>query len=386
MVVSLDDITGSTDMLATPNSMTSPAFSTNGSDASSTPRGRNHRSSSANSDRFSPQTIPPPFAKHEPIARASSSSSSLGMPAHLRPPSINLDLPENNSHTFRSMYEGGTPLGSPWNLGTPMGLWKATTGEAFNSTAAEDMFFEEILKSGHMFSPRGWMTPLGGSSSGGGVGTPGPVPGTVIATVLSSPKSNSLPISGQPPSPSSSSASGSVPIKQKLKASSPHHLASQAKHGAPSDPLPSSSSSPSSSTSSSPAPFTSLPWAQQQQMMMPPPPSPSHATLSPTSRAMNILLPLLHRHQQTIVSKLSESHDRVPLQMLPYFKFLNDAAQRSRASLTLTPSLSPSPRPPHAVPLAPPAAPSLQIVNESIDRKIPEDLLYSSLCLPDHSS
>jgi hypothetical protein len=53
---------------------------------------------------------------------------------------------------------------------------------------------------------------------------------------------------------------------------------------------------------------------------------------SPTSRAMNMLLPLLRHHQQTMAAKAAASggdtSDVVPLQMLPYFRFLNEAAQR----------------------------------------------------------
>lgn len=272
MVVTLDEITGHPEILTSPHPIGSPAFSTDQCSDTSTPRD-NLRSTSVNSNRSEKQL------KQESTARTTSKSST-GMPAHLRPPSINLDLPDTSQHgSYHSIFDSSTPLGSPsfGGLGTPLGLWKSAYGDTFSNTAVEDSFFEEILKSGNMFSPRGFLTPHASSQSS-------------YATVESSPKGNSH-------SSQLSPSSGSVPIKQKLKATSPHYNPHQSKN------IPSPSES----------------------QRMPPPPSPQ---LSPTSRAMNILLPLLQRHQQTIVSQLGESHDRVPLQMLPYFKFLNESAQR----------------------------------------------------------
>lgn len=280
MVVTLDEITGQPEILSSPQTLGSPAFSNDHCSDTSTPR-NNGRSTSVNSNRSEKQMMqdPTPKPASKPVCR---------MPAHLRPPSINLDLPDTSQQGgYQSIFDNST-LGSPsfgGGLGTPLGLWKSSYGD----TAMEDSFFEEILKSGNMFSPRGFLTPHAASA-----------PQSSITTVDTSPKEypgTSIGIGTH--QIQLSPTSGSVPIKQKLKASSPHYHHNQQSK---------STQSPSESS-----------------QRMPPPASPQ---LSPTSRAMNILLPLLHRHQQTIVSQLGESHDRVPLQMLPYFKFLNESAQR----------------------------------------------------------
>lgn len=57
----------------------------------------------------------------------------------------------------------------------------------------------------------------------------------------------------------------------------------------------------------------------------------SQRSLSPTSRALAKLQQLLKEisnHKESKIRKLIKSTDTVPLQMLPYFGFLHEVAQR----------------------------------------------------------
>ncbi len=59
--------------------------------------------------------------------------------------------------------------------------------------------------------------------------------------------------------------------------------------------------------------------------------STSQRSLSPTSRALAKLQQLLKEisnHKESKIRKLIKSTDTVPLQMLPYFGFLHEVAQR----------------------------------------------------------
>lgn len=306
MVVTLDEITGHPELLSTPHSSVgSPAFSTDHFSDTSTPRA-NTRASSTTAHHSEKQTWQPVDNTINICRSSSSGSSKVGMPAHLRPPSINLGLPETNQQP--DYHQSGTPLGSPcFGAGTPLGLWRSTVVDSFNSTL-DDNFFDDILKSGQLFSPRGFMTPSSAALAAHVASTTGaplsPKTAPPSLQLHTSPSSNS-----SNPVPSPAHSTGSVPIKQKLKATSPRYNPSQ-----------SSGFSPSGTESSS------------SSQRMPPPSSP---LISRTEKAMNILLPLLHRHQSMVSSQFGEAHDRVPLQMLPYFKFLNEAAQRS--SLPSTP-------------------------------------------------
>mmetsp|Transcript_3885 Transcript_3885/g.6081 ORF Transcript_3885/g.6081 Transcript_3885/m.6081 type:complete len:679 (-) Transcript_3885:141-2177(-) len=200
-----------------------------------------------------------------------------GMPAHLRPPTIqtaptipmpSLTLPSPTEDAMqqlsieRFLGDGSDTPSMSMGLGgsfSPQAQFAMSRGgpgsgglTAGSAGGDCDAYFEEILKSGNMFSP------------------------TAVLAAMQSPANRDR------------EGGSSVPIKQKLKATSPHHGQ----------------------------------WKQQQQSSPP----------SPTTRAMNMLLPLMQQHQQNKAHSAgtgSQSGDELPLQILPYFRFLNESAQRS---------------------------------------------------------
>jgi hypothetical protein len=244
-------------------------------------------------------------------------SVASSMPAHLRPPGIiTTSSANNNDSNIMTLSTTNYMLEMFKKNGKFNDFSFSPSNGAMSSET--DTVFDDILKSGTLLSP------LGFSAYNIATANNRNTPSVHNSNHQFSPffQNNSL---KNLESANTSNDYNALPIKQRIKKSSPKYQ--------PHSPLQSPNMESTDDTNNNntarrlPTIDTSLQMSNT---------APNSDILSPTSRAMNKLIPLLNsisNNQNSIPGGSkglgnSKETSNVPLQILPYFKFLNTESQR----------------------------------------------------------